>query len=101
MFGLRSGLGVANSAGARPTEPPQKKLHVGSPLSASKMESKDGFVFSQNATFIRFCMSCIFVRFLMNEPDVYVLIQNAIASDFASTYPNLNPPKPQIKTAGK
>ena len=30
----------SSSAGARPTEAPQKKLHVGPPLSASKIEVK-------------------------------------------------------------
>ena len=57
------------------------------PLSASKMEGKGGF--TQNAIFIRFCISCIFVRFLMNEPDGYVFTQNAIAPDCTSTYPSL------------
>ena len=76
------------SAGARPTEAPSpRKLHVGPPLSASKMEGKGGF--TQNAIFIRFCIPYIFVRFLMNEPDGYVFTQNAMASNFASTYPSL------------
>ena len=59
------------------------------PLSASKMEGKGGF--TQNAIFIRFCISCIFERFLMNELDGYacVFTLNAIASDFASRYPSL------------
>ena len=77
-----------HSGGARPTEAPlPRKLHVGPPLSASKMESKGGF--THNGIFIRFCISCIFVRFLMKEPDGYVSTQNAIAYDFASTYPSL------------
>ena len=59
---------------------PYRKLHLGPPLFASKMEGKGGF--TQNAIFIRLnCISCIFVRFLMNEPDEYVFTQNAIASD--------------------
>ena len=61
---------------------PSRKLHVGPPLSASKMDGKGGF--TQNAIFIRFCISCVFVRFLMNESDGYVFTQNAIAFDFAS-----------------
>ena len=68
---------------------PPKKIHVGPLSSASKMEGKGGF--TQNAIFIRFCVSCIFVRFLMNESDEYVVTQNAIASDFVSTYPSLKP----------
>ena len=68
---------------------PPRKLQVGPPLSASKMEGKCGF--SQNATFFRFCVSCIFVRFLMNESDGYVFTQNTIASDFASKYRSLKP----------
>ena len=69
------------SAGARPNESPLlRKLHVGPPSSVSKMEGKGGF--TQNAIFIRFCISCIFVRFLMNERNGYVFTQNAIASDF-------------------
>ena len=66
---------------------PPQKVHVGPPLSASKMEGKGGF--TQNAIFILFYISCIFVRFLMNESDGYVFTQNAMASDFASTYPSL------------
>ena len=73
----------AFNAGAGPTEPPPPKLHVGSPVSASKMEGKGDF--TQNAIFIRFYISCIFVQLLMNEPDRYVFTQNAIASDFAFT----------------
>ena len=44
--------------------------------------------FTPNAIFIRFCISCIFVRFLMNELDEYVFTQNAIASDCAFTNPS-------------
>ena len=74
------------SAGARPTEPlPPRKLDVGPLLSASKMEGKGGF--TKNAIFIQFCISCIFERFLMNEPGGYFFTQNAMASDFACTYP--------------
>ena len=68
---------------------PPPKTSRGAPLSASKMEGKDGF--TQNAIFIRFCISCIFVRFLMNESDGYVFSQNPIASDFASSFPSLKP----------
>ena len=46
---------------------PPRKLHVGPPLSASKMEGIRGF--TQNAIVIQFYISCIFVRFVMNEPD--------------------------------
>ena len=51
------------------------------------MEGKSGF--TQNAIFIRFCISCIIVQFLMNEPHGYVFTQNAIAFNFASMYPSL------------
>ena len=53
------------------------------------MEGKGGF--TQNAIFMRFCILCIFVLFLMNESDGCVLTQKAIASDFASAYPSLKP----------
>ena len=60
--------------------PPEK--FTWGPLSASKMEREDSF--TQNAI-----LHFMHMRFLMNEPDGYVLTQNAIASDFASTHPSL------------
>ena len=46
------------SAGARPTEAPFENF------------TWDPFI-RKTAIFIRFCRSCIFVRFLINEPDGY------------------------------
>ena len=70
---------------------PPRKLHVRPPLSASKVEVEGKGGFTQNAIFIRICISCIFVRFLMNESNEYVFTQNAIAYDFASAYLSLKP----------
>ena len=58
---------------------PPRKLYVGPPLSASKMEGIGGF--AQNTIFIRFCISCIFVRFLMSEPDGYESCQPCKAAE--------------------
>ena len=92
------------SVGARPTEPHPPKNFTWGPLIRKQNGISD---FTQNEIFIRFCMSCIFVRFLMKEPDTslpdysqninfltnfstdgYVFTQNAIAFDFAFTYPS-------------
>ena len=75
---------LITSAGVRPTETPPKTSR-GVP-----------FIRKQNGKLKWFYTECDFhpiVHFmhirvvLMSEPDGYVFTQNAIASDFASTYP--------------
>ena len=76
------------SVSSKSTEPPPPENFTWGPFyHQSKWKVK--VVFTQNAIFTRFCISCIFVRFLMNEPDRHAFTQNAFASDFASTYPSL------------
>ena len=65
------------SAGTRPTEHPLPPKPSRGALFMRNQNGKG--CFTQNAIFIRFCISFIFVRFLMNEPDGYVFAQNAIA----------------------
>ena len=75
------------SAGARPTESPPENFMWGPFIRKQNGKYKGGF--TQNAIFIRFCISRIFVQFWRNEPDGYVFTQKCDVSDFASTGPCL------------